>query len=157
MKTSSIILFKDSIISHSSSELIVVWCGLPVDSIRLQELGQALQSPLSVVFGHLVGVFLVEANGREAPDTSVAQFIDGGVHFGHNHVLVVLQRLGQLVPDWAQLFAVTTPRCIKLHQDVFALVLNNFVKVAASQVLHPKQRRIECIEVLYKSGKTWYI
>lgn len=49
----------------------------------------------------MLGAYLVVALGieldcREAGDFGVLQLVDGGVHFGHYHIVSILKSLGQL-------------------------------------------------------------
>ena len=50
-----------------------------------------------------------ELDGREALDLNILQFVGGGVHFGNDDLVVILELGSQLVPDGNQLFAVSAP------------------------------------------------
>lgn len=53
-----------------------------------------------------------ELERGEAVDFHCLHFISRRVHLGNDNVLVVPVGFSQLVPDWGQLLAVTTPRGI---------------------------------------------
>ena len=58
---------------------------------------------------HLVVILPEELECREALDLDLLHLVLGGVHLGNHHVLVVLKVFSQLVPDWSQLLAMSTP------------------------------------------------
>ena len=78
----------------------------------------ATELTLSVVFDGLVGLLLVELDGGEGPDLGVGQLVEGGVHLGHDDVVLVGQRLGQLLPNWHQLLAVAAPGGVEFNLKI---------------------------------------
>ncbi len=52
------------------------------------------------------------------------QLVEGGVDLGHDHVLLVGQGLGQLIPHGNELFAVTAPWSIEFDLENDKVIKN---------------------------------
>ena len=84
----------------------------------------------------LVVPLLEELDGGEALNLHILQLIGSGVHLGDNNSLRVLVLLPQFVPGRDQLLAVSTPRSIKLDQDILLNVHGDIYKVLSNPSLN---------------------
>lgn len=66
----------------------------------------------SLIIPHLIGLLREELESGEAGDLNSIHLVLGGVHLGNDNVFIGGKVFRQFVPDWSQLFAMTTPWCI---------------------------------------------
>ena len=65
----------------------------------------------------------------------VLDFVGCGVHLGDDDVFLVLELLGQLIPDGLQLLAMAAPRSVEFHEDVLSRVFCDRLEVLTDQSL----------------------
>jgi len=66
----------------------------------------------------------------------IFQFVSGSVHFRDDDIFVVFEFLAQLIPNWCQLFAMTTPWSIEFHQNVLLRFLDHFIEIFRDQIFN---------------------
>jgi hypothetical protein len=65
-------------------------------------------------------------------DVDTINFISGGIHLSNDEVIDTGKSLGELIPNWSELLAVTTPWCVKFNKNIFSWIFDNFIKFSSN-------------------------
>merc|ERR1719186_1238105 len=67
--------------------LIITLCSCTMNTIRLNELDQTIQSSLSIIVNNLVVSLLKQFDGWKSLNLNILQFVSSGVHLGNDKFL----------------------------------------------------------------------
>jgi len=62
-------------------------------------------------------------------DINTINFISGGIHLSNDEVIDTGKSLGELIPDWSELLAVTTPWGVVLDQNIVLFIHNYILEI----------------------------
>lgn len=88
-----------------------------------------------VVNGVLLVTLGVELESRVPSDFKTIDFVGSCVEFTNGKVGDILEFVGEFIPDWGELFAVTAPWSIVLNEDIIIAFKNNLVEVLSDDNL----------------------
>lgn len=78
----------------------------------------------------------VELKGWVSLNINSFNFISGGVEFGNNNVLVILNFSCKFFPDWGKFLAVTAPWGVELNEDIGITIEDDLFEVLSDKSLN---------------------
>lgn len=89
---------------------------------------ERLKISLATVCDTFLVVFWVEHEGWVSSDLKTLSLVSGGIEFGNNNVWLILEGLTELIPNWSELLAMSTPWGVVLDEDISLWVLNDLLE-----------------------------
>jgi hypothetical protein len=76
--------------------------------------------------------FWIPFKGWVSSDLNTISFIDGSIEFGNDNVWSILVGFTELIPNWGEFLAVSTPWGIEFNKNILGWVLNDFIEFGSN-------------------------
>jgi hypothetical protein len=67
-------------------------------------------------------------------DLNTIGLVDGGIKFGNDKVWLILVASSELLPDWGELLAVSTPWSVELDEDILSFVKDEALEFSSDNI-----------------------